>query len=133
MQGVGATKGGNDISYHEILQQTKVGLDNMLDRELANEVAQVLPKPFPLYFNYMNVNMRDQIRDGSDVPLQFVYEAADCRLFYTGTMIKDLTAVWEEVAEVTWRGKRGCVKGSTGHPSALPVKMRPVFREADVA
>lgn len=59
------------------------------------------------------INVRDAIRQGdtTQTPLQFVYEAANCRLFYTAEMTVDVTAMWEKVADVTW-GNGNCVVGS---------------------
>ncbi|KAK4224656.1 hypothetical protein QBC38DRAFT_514654, partial [Podospora fimiseda] len=45
------------------------------------------------------------------VPLQFRYEAADCRLFWTWEMMRDMREVWRRVADVGWGGGR-CVAGS---------------------
>lgn len=58
------------------------------------------------------VNVRDGIRMGDETqtPLQFVYEPADCRLYYTAEMTVDVTAIWEEVVDVTWNGD-SCVDG----------------------
>jgi hypothetical protein len=67
-------------------------------------------------------NLRNNIRfgDKSDTPLQFVYEAADCRLWYTKDMLTDITAVWQKVADVAWGGMKGlCVAGSTGQPTSV--------------
>ena len=50
--------------------------------------------------------------------MQFIYEAADCRVWFTGEMVSDVRAVWREAADVMWRGK-GCVSGSTGHGSSV--------------
>jgi hypothetical protein len=47
-----------------------------------------------------------------ELPLQLRYEAANCRLFYTWDMARDITAVWKAVAGVAWRGEK-CAPGST--------------------
>ncbi|KAK4119830.1 hypothetical protein N657DRAFT_684142 [Parathielavia appendiculata] len=47
-----------------------------------------------------------------EVPLQFRYEAANCRLFYTWDMARDITAIWKAVAGVAWGGKK-CAPGTT--------------------
>jgi hypothetical protein len=64
----------------------------------------------------INVNFRDGIRDNdtSNVPLQFVYEEADCRILYTKAMTIDVTAIWKAVADSTWGGKSHCVAGDLG-------------------
>jgi len=46
------------------------------------------------------------------IPLQFVYEAANCRRFYTFQTLYNVTALWVSVADVAWNGLR-CVSGST--------------------
>lgn len=46
------------------------------------------------------------------LPLQFRYEAANCRLFYTWEMARRIEAVWSAVVGVAWGGGR-CVEGST--------------------
>lgn len=46
------------------------------------------------------------------VPLQFRYEAANCRIFFTWEMARNITAIWRKVTEVAWHGGT-CVEGST--------------------
>jgi len=68
------------------------------------------------------LNLRNNIRfgDTTDTPLQFVYEAADCRLFWTKDMLTDITAIWRKRAQVAWGAAKSlCVQGSTGHPSSV--------------
>ena len=48
----------------------------------------------------------------SDIPLQYTYEAANCKIFFTWDMLRNAESLWRKVAEVTWEGGR-CVKGST--------------------
>lgn len=59
------------------------------------------------------VNGRNAFRQGDDtgVPLQFKYEEADCRIFYTPAMVVDQTAVWKTVADAAWGDGGGCVAG----------------------
>jgi len=47
------------------------------------------------------VNARDGIRKGdeSQTPLQFLYQPANCRIFYTPEMVVDETAIWKTVAD----------------------------------
>ena len=68
-------------------------------------------------------NMLDTIRYGSETPLQFAYEAADCRLFFTPAMITDITVLWKAAASLLSGSDSAydiCVQGSTGQPSAAP-------------
>ena len=66
------------------------------------------------------VNLRDSLRrdDDSQTPLQFIYEAADCRMWFTAPMINDVTVLWKETADTVWKGKK-CVQGSTGDKSSI--------------
>lgn len=58
--------------------------------------------------------------DESVTPLEFTYEAADCRLFYTGDMIRDVTNVWKKTVDAHWGdAKQTCVDDSVGHESSL--------------
>lgn len=45
------------------------------------------------------------------MPAQFIYEEADCRIFYTPEMVVDVTAMWQAAADVAWGGK-ACVAGA---------------------
>jgi hypothetical protein len=65
------------------------------------------------------VNTRNNIRrnDTSLTPLHFVYEAADCRLFYTAASLSDQSVVWSAAYDAMW-GSAACVDGSRDHPSA---------------
>lgn len=66
------------------------------------------------------VNFRNNLRQGdtSLTPLHFVYEAADCRIFYTPEMIVNVTAQWTTVANIAFKGNSSiCVQGSTGKAS----------------
>ncbi|CAD0107179.1 unnamed protein product [Aureobasidium uvarum] len=67
-----------------------------------------------------SVNFRNDIRRGDvdKTPLQYVYQAADCRFFYTATMYVDQAAVWDKAYDATW-GSMQCVEGSTSHPSSV--------------
>ncbi|KAK4186713.1 hypothetical protein QBC35DRAFT_475223 [Podospora australis] len=61
--------------------------------------------------NVFSLGENERDKD-SKIPLQFRYEAANCRLFFTWEMARDATAIWKAVRGVAWEGKR-CVKGST--------------------
>ncbi|TKA44043.1 hypothetical protein B0A54_04809 [Friedmanniomyces endolithicus] len=70
--------------------------------------------------NAGRANFENNIREGDDsvTPLQFVYEAADCRFFYTADMILDQSLVWQRTYDLKW-GNGTCVQGSTGDPSSV--------------
>jgi hypothetical protein len=66
-----------------------------------------------------NVNFQNNIRKGDDsvTPLMFVYEASNCRFFYTPQMFVDQSQVWSYAYNLQW-GNGTCLKDSTGAPSA---------------
>merc|ERR1712070_365149 len=60
-------------------------------------------------------------RQGDDTltPLQFIYEAADCRFFYTPEMYARQEAIWERVYQWAWGGEENvCIEGSSGRDSS---------------
>lgn len=70
------------------------------------------------------VNVRDGLRqnDTSGVALQFVYEEANCRIYYTPEMTVDATAVWKAAADAQWGSSGNCVRGGGyGKREALEV------------
>ncbi|EXJ74024.1 uncharacterized protein A1O5_02318 [Cladophialophora psammophila CBS 110553] len=74
------------------------------------------------------VNGRNHFRigDQTNTPLQFVYEAADCRIWYTREMAYDPTFIWSRVATMAFQERKGtqfnskyCIANSTGHPTSI--------------
>lgn len=128
MQGVAGSKGAQVYAYGDIAQ-----IINSLPAALEDIIAQgisppALPAPmyrldpsgdFPLgdpttMAQGTRFNLRNNMHDGdaSFTPLQFQYEATNCRLFYTAADQYDITGLWERVADVAW-GNGKCVAGST--------------------
>ncbi|KAI9707930.1 MAG: hypothetical protein M1820_004349 [Bogoriella megaspora] len=60
--------------------------------------------PFVSDLSKFNINLRDNIPEGDDqqVPLQFIFEPADCRIFYTAQSVTQPREVWKQVADVMW-------------------------------
>ncbi|KAF2427125.1 hypothetical protein EJ08DRAFT_573186, partial [Tothia fuscella] len=116
IQAVGGTKGTNNFpwSYIQSIVETTYNFSTPQQKEeyKSTELAN--------YDNYLwalravgspNINARDGIRKGDEegMPLQFVYEEADCRLFYEGEMTVDVSEMWRAVADVKWTGRKECV------------------------
>ncbi|GAB7347877.1 hypothetical protein MBLNU459_g5404t1 [Dothideomycetes sp. NU459] len=118
IQAVGGVKGTNDYPYDYILEsvETVFQFGNDSQRDYWNTTALGTYIQLPLYRSSASpvVNARDGIRQGdvAETPLQFVYEPADCRIFYTPAMVVDETAVWKTVADTVWNGADACVAGS---------------------
>ena len=71
-----------------------------------------------IYIISAGFNLRDQVRLGDAVPLQFKFEAADCRLYYTLANVYNMSRLWRDVARAAWEDQSLCVANSTGFPTA---------------
>lgn len=67
-----------------------------------------------VFFTSAFFNLRDQVRKGESTPLQFVYEAANCRIFYTKDTVYNFGKLWRYAANAIWTNPELCVQGSTG-------------------
>ena len=68
-----------------------------------------------VWISYASLNLRDQIRKGETTPLQFKYEAATCRIFFTPKNFYNYTVLWKDAAAAIWTTPKLCVQGSTGY------------------
>ncbi|KAM3079675.1 hypothetical protein ACMFMG_006088 [Clarireedia jacksonii] len=139
MQGVAGSKGAEVLRYLDI--DTFYGQIPTLLPLLANQSAP-LPSPPAASFlppgvslswplgssttqsSRARFNLRNNIRRNdtptADPPLQFVYEASNCRLFYKKEDLYRIDRLWDRVREVVWGGGR-CVNGSSvGEAGGFP-------------
>jgi hypothetical protein len=133
MQGVAGSKGSQVYTFSQIRREASVAYRNLEEYQEqldSTEIGQLLAADRPLMrVAYTSggtprarVNLRDHIRKGDDTetPLEFVYEAADCRFFYTAEMIADPVPVWKKAVDAHWGDPtKECVEGSTGQLSSL--------------
>ncbi|KAF4635118.1 hypothetical protein G7Y89_g2987 [Cudoniella acicularis] len=123
MQGASGSRGARGYTTYE--------LDT--DIEYAQEILQYNGSANPFFLpnrttelnvdvTYANINLRDQVRENETTPLQFAYEAADCRIFYTASTFYNYTALWQYAAEAIWTTPSLCVNGSTGFASSAGAK-----------
>jgi hypothetical protein len=124
-QAVGGVKGTNNLPWtyiQSLVQYAVTELNNTVEESAALKKTELGEYFDDTVFNRastgqaININFRDGIRDNdtSNTPLQFVYEASDCRILYTKAMTVDVTAIWKAVADTTWGGKSHCVAGGLG-------------------
>ncbi|KAI9773497.1 MAG: hypothetical protein M1839_002079 [Geoglossum umbratile] len=95
-----------NIEFTQLLLQDKNSpqVNFLPNRTLALDV----------FVTYASINLRDQVRKDETIPLQFAYEAADCRIFYTPQTIYNYTALWQYAADAIWSKPSLCIQGSTG-------------------
>jgi hypothetical protein len=118
MAGVGAVKGYYTVDFSSIQALTSFALD------IANALSVVVPKTltlpsisnFPLLPALARVNSGNIIRRGDETntPTQYLYDAADCRLFWTAENLANVTTIWRRAADYQWRNA-SCVQGSVGN------------------
>lgn len=129
MQALGGVKGGQYWSlslisryisqaYELAINASIAGSPVLTPEQLARfkDIAPPDPKNFSLRFNtlgHSGVNFRNAYaEDDDETPLQFRYEAADCRLFYTAENVVRPATTWVAAVDVMWNGGE-CVRGST--------------------
>lgn len=90
-------------------------------RAIDNTTHAALPEvrdPGIQMLSYAGLNLRDQVRADDPVPLQFKYQAANCRIYYTLKNVYNTTRLWLDAAAATWDDETLCVAGSTGYASS---------------
>lgn len=113
----------NTTSGPLVLSQEEVDLLNL------NLDTYALNRSTGTSINVRDNILRDHLDDG--VPAQFVYEATDCRLFYTPLSIVDPVEQWRLVAEAAW-GDGSCVAGSLQSANSGSRLKRDVTSTADI-
>jgi hypothetical protein len=122
MQAVGGVKGSQLTNWAELQQifrtvaSSAIATNKTALLERYFEILPSLDEPPMLpdikgtgAVNFRNAHPR---LDQDSFPTQFLYEAANCRLFYTAETVFNVTSAWTQVVDAAW-GKGRCVKGST--------------------
>lgn len=115
MQGVAAGRGAR--SYSLSVLDANIGFAQDLLASAGSPDANFLPNRSTandVYIVDAGVNLRDQVRQDDETPLQFTYEAADCRIFWTPKTVFNYAALWQYAADAIWSNATLCVAGSTG-------------------
>ncbi|KAJ4313271.1 hypothetical protein N0V84_009499 [Fusarium piperis] len=137
MQLMGGVRGAESQSFSGLAQWTSKVLEllgqsvkpdgstNFLTKDEIKRLKEVLPQDpsqFPISINGGNVNFRNAYQEGEDdLPLQFQYQASDCRLYYTVENVYRPHTIWQAAKEAIW-GAGTCVVGSTGGDGSLEYK-----------
>jgi hypothetical protein len=114
IQAIGGVKGVNNYGFGFIQSaaQSAVRYDKSLNSSILRE--NYYDDIVFLRTTSPGVNCRDGLRqnDTSGIALQFIYEEANCRLYYTPEMTVDVTAIWKAASDAQWGNSGKCV--STG-------------------
>ena len=112
MQAIGGVRGAQSYSQQSLNKDIR----NLLS--VMPSLASQLPDTNDVYqLSEASFNLRDQIRPNESFPLQFAYEPADCRIFYTPQTVDNYANLWLYAANAIW-GNGTCVQGSTGVQSS---------------
>jgi len=131
MQAVGGVKGANvlpmngialyiSFAYQVASSAMRSQFDSDFGNNLVKQILTTLNRASPgssgpeASFNFRN-NFRED--DTTQTPLQFVYEAADWRFFYTAPMYVQQELVWSKAYDIVW-GNADAIEGSTGQISS---------------
>lgn len=105
----------------------RVHTGSLLDDEMSwigekDEAVQPLLPPnrndTGVFIDHVSFNLRGQLRkDDTSMPLQFRYDPADCRLYFTLDNVYNMTALWHDVFRAEFEDSSVCVEGSTEYAS----------------
>lgn len=115
MQAPSGSRGALEYTTYELDSDISFA-QTLLDQQ-GSPNASFLPNrtnALEVYVTFASINLRDEVRRGDTAPLQFAYEAADCRIFYTPQTVYNYTALWQYAADAIWSNSTLCVTGSTG-------------------
>ncbi|KAK4455372.1 hypothetical protein QBC34DRAFT_460296 [Podospora aff. communis PSN243] len=120
MQALGGVKGCLVISFqtiysvwNDIISRLKPSIPaNLLPGLPTNATPPLMPIDMKANLNYRNAHLE---KDPNGPPTHFLYEAANCRRFYKSSYLNDITTLWDDIAEVAWKGGK-CAPGSTPDP-----------------
>ncbi|CAO2648426.1 Nn.00g076930.m01.CDS01 [Neocucurbitaria sp. VM-36] len=130
IQAIGGVKGVNNYQFGYIQQLAQYAIrftpslnSSILRRDYYSDL------PFNRATGAPGVNTRDGLsqNDTSGVALQFIYEEADCRLYYTPEMTVDITSLWKAAADAQWGNSGKCVAGYSQKRNAheITAKLHP--------
>ncbi|OTB04220.1 hypothetical protein M426DRAFT_11842 [Hypoxylon sp. CI-4A] len=140
MQSIGGTEGSQVIAFNEIagVSAQALGIAKEQDADAAaaaasTEELSVLAEGYAVARaaspDYGSVNFKSAFAPSdASTPLQFAYEPANCRFFYTAAMISSPELVWRYAVGATWLDPDAlCVQGSMT-PVNTTKTLDPAFR-----
>ncbi|KAF7559963.1 hypothetical protein G7046_g4203 [Stylonectria norvegica] len=121
MQAMGGVKGSMVTENPDIVKVSVSFLEAIANNPRAKNILSTSGVKFPQAIGAPlqpvaggSVNSRSAytIDDLEGYNLHFRYEAANCKLFFTQRMTKDISEIWRKVSDIAWKGA-SCVVGST--------------------
>lgn len=115
IQAIGGVKGVNNYQFGYIQSAAQYAMQ--WNPAMKDTILAGFNNDMPYYRAAAGVSPGVNVRDGlpqndtTGIALQFVYEEADCRLYYTPEMTVDITALWKAAADAQWGQGGKCVAG----------------------
>jgi hypothetical protein len=100
MQPIGGTKGGKMIGYKQLFESLAVALSQNRMPGVSQELW--MPAALPVNLVKGSINLENKFRDGSDVPLQFLYTPSCRKMRFTRDMFVDIVKMWEMARDIMW-------------------------------
>ncbi|KAL8760522.1 MAG: hypothetical protein Q9184_003301 [Pyrenodesmia sp. 2 TL-2023] len=113
MQTVGGSKGAQ--SYDAFSLDNDIDIAVQFNSSIQDQLPQGRDNVDFIYA-YAGFNLKDSIRKGEETPLQFIYEPADCRIFYTPNTVYNYINLWNYVIDAVYRNPSLCISGSAKPP-----------------
>ncbi|KAM0273548.1 hypothetical protein ACHAQH_008274 [Verticillium albo-atrum] len=106
MQAIGGVMGPQAILFEDIRFYAQLALKfNPSDEDravLENYTELAFHRSTDGVVNARDAILAEHVEDG--MPSQYVYRAADCRLYFTEEMVSDISAVWKAAASAAFNG-----------------------------
>lgn len=103
MQGIGGVKGSQVLEFEDISSKAQQLLDGILDEETQQALGVPNLKDLAINTIYARVNYRNSWhKDSQFLPIEFLYDPAEYRLFYTKEMLQSVEAVHQAAIDVVW-------------------------------
>ena len=123
MQGVAGTRGARPLDSDSIDAdiQLVIDLDPTLNASFPDRNTGII-------VDTLLINLQDQIRANEYFPLQFAFEASDCRIYYTLVNVNDYVTLWTGALDAVTGvlgGKTSCIPDSTGWASEVTDSVGP--------
>ena len=110
----------------DIIEKTRAIGANVPSNQKLNQLANVTQLQKRTVDRGTRVQTQDQLRKGdkAGTPLQFIYEAADCKIFYTQDSWLGQDAAWKAAFDA-FQDDSKCVEGSTKHSTSISGGFKP--------
>lgn len=115
IQAIGGVKGANNYQWELVQELTQRAM--ALNATFQDSALKEYSYDHAMDRAWVNgLNVRDAVRrnDSSGTALQFKYEDADCRLYYTPEMTVSAAATWQAAAKAQWFDPSTCI-GNGGY------------------